>query len=83
MQAYIQDFVKKTYHLTWIKKVGKKFYSSKGLALHDYIYNLCDQTIPLDELGLMICARMYHHYIAIVLHNEIWCTRKDNNYEKC
>ena len=31
----------------------------------------------------MICARMYHHHIAIVLRNEIWCTRKDSNYEKC
>ena len=49
----------------------------------DYIQNLEDMTIPLDQLGLLVYARMYHQHFAIVLRNSIWTTRWDNSYLKC
>ena len=75
--------MQKDYHLGWIQKVGKKFYEGKGLDLNIYVRYLLDQSVPLDELGILIVARMYHRHIAIVLKNSIWCTRKDGDFTKC
>ena len=42
-----------------------------------------DISTPLDELGLVICARMYHRHIGIILQNDVWCSRMDNDFDKC
>lgn len=83
MQSYLYDFLDKSYHRTWIEKVGKKFYTAKGLSLENYLWNLHDISIPLDELNLVICARMYHRHIGIILQNDVWCSRFDNDFDKC
>ena len=83
MQSYLYDFLDKSYHCTWIEKVGEKFYKSKGLSLDNYLCNLRDISIPMDELGLVICARMYHRHIGIILQNDVWCSRMDNDFDKC
>ena len=55
--------------------------AKRRIPVSDYIESLYDPQVPLDQLGLLIFARMQHRHIAIVLRNTIWTTCHDNKYE--
>ena len=38
---------------------------------------------PVDQLGLLILAHMYHHHFCVFLHNRVWTTRRNNSMEFC
>ena len=54
------SFIAKDYQKQWIASVGKLFIMKKGLDLSEYLDNLLLPKVPLDELGLLIMACMYH-----------------------
>ena len=81
--AYIIDFLQDVHHVTWIRSVGSSFLQRKGIPIGDYLMNLQDISIPLDQLGILVYARMYHKHYAIVLKDSVWTTRKDNSLKDC
>ena len=83
MINYISTFVSDTDHVEWITSVGEKFLKRKNLPVSKYIDNLQRPDVPLDQLGLLIYARMYHQHFAIILKGTIWSTKSDNSIEGC
>ena len=61
----------------WISYVGSAFIHRKGLDLDKYLVNLLSPKVPLDELGLLIVARMYHWHITVITNLYTWTTGWD------
>ena len=78
---YFKEFISKPSHVAWIYSVGYSFLERWKILISEYITSLYDPQIPLDQLGLLIFARLQHRYIAVVLCNCIWTTCEDNQYE--
>ena len=83
IQEYLHQFLRDIHHLKWVREVSQHFIQRKKIPFGDYLQNLEDISIPLDQVGLLVYARMYHQHFAIILRNSIWTTRADNKYINC
>ena len=77
IRRYLAKFIEKDYHCVWISYIGSAFIHRKGLDLDKYLVNLLSPKVPLDELGLLIVARMYHWHIAVITNLYTWTTGWD------
>ena len=66
-------------HMDWISVVGKDFIAEQKLRPEDYANNIINPDIPMDELGLLIIARMYHMHFGVVMNDHVWNTTDDNS----
>ena len=55
----------------------------KCLNLDEYITFICDLHSPIDEIGLVILARMFHFHIGIVMADKYWTTKCDHDLHAC
>ena len=69
--------------MPWIASVSHDIPSRKGINVKDYVNNLQDLSTPLDSLGLLIIAQMYHRHSAVFMKDSIWSTRGNNSIENC
>ena len=53
------------------------FLSKKGLSVAAYLANLTSSKVPIDELRLLIVARMYHRHVCVVMFDWCWTTGFD------
>ena len=83
MNSELYDWVNKCYHINWIAKVGDEMLCKKGIKVEDYCNDLVELNFPLDTLGILIIARMYHRHIAIILKECIWTTHASNDTDCC
>ena len=74
IRDYLATFIKKDYHVEWIQDVGAMFLAKKGLSVSQYLENITSPKVPIDELGLLILARMYHAHIAVIMFDWCWTT---------
>ena len=83
LKSELYDWVNKWYHINWIAKVGGEMLRKKGIKVEDYCNDLVELNFPLDTLGILIIARMYHRHIAIILKECIWTTQGSNDTDCC
>ena len=76
-------WLNKWYHINWIAKVGGDLLHKKGIKVEDYSNNLVELNFPLDTLGLLVIAHMFHNHIAIILKERIWTTQGNNDTDHC
>ena len=55
----------------------------KGLDLNEYLENLISPKVPMDELGLLIMACMYHSHIAVIMFDWTWTSGFDLKGTQC
>ena len=77
------SWLNKWYHIDWIAKVGGDLLHKKGIKVEDYCNDLVEQNFPLDTLGLLVIACMFHNHIAIILKEHIWTTQGNNDTDRC
>ena len=53
-----------------------------GLKVEEFANNIISLKVPIDELGLLMIARMYHTHFGVVLKDRVWYTTEDNS-SKC
>ena len=70
-------------HMDWIQNVRDKYLNKRNIKLEDYCNDLSELKYPLDQLGLLILARVYHRRIAVFTKYGIWMTRSDNGLRDC
>ena len=73
MREYLNQFFAKEEH-KWIHFIGDSFLHRKGLSLDEYMANIVSPGVPIDELGLMIMAKMYHAHVAVIMKDYTWTT---------
>ena len=76
-------WLNKWYNINWIAKVGGDLLHKKGIKVEDYCNDLVELNFPLDTLGLLVIARMFHNHIAIILKERIWTTQGNNDLDQC
>ena len=59
------------------------YLSCKGITTDNYIAMMSEIGQPLDEIAIVLVARMYHIHIAIIQDNMYWTTRRDHNIVFC
>ena len=64
--------------MKWISKVSTNILKKKGIDIYDYVNDLVELAIPLDQLELLILARTYHRHITVFCKDYVWTTRSDN-----
>ena len=55
----------------------------KGTLVDDYLDSLVQPGFKIDELGLVICTRMYYISIGIILWTDFWTTKTNDSQEDC
>ena len=76
-------WLNKWYHIEWIQKVGGDLLRKKGIKVEEYCNDLVELNFPLDTLGLLVIAWMFHNHIAIILKEHIWTTQGNNDIDRC
>ena len=56
--SYLPVWTKK--HHTFVDKISEDILQCKKLTLESYIETVLTPGVPIDEIGLIILARMYH-----------------------
>ena len=64
--------------MKWINSVGGEILQKKKIKVKDYCIDLQEMCTPVDQIGLLILARMYHRHFTVYLKNGVWSTRRDN-----
>ena len=64
-------------HQYFVERVGGYLIRRKGLTVEDYMYNVVQPHVPLDEIGILLYARMYKIHIAVILEGKYWTTNTD------
>ena len=70
-------------HGTFVEKVASCILNCKGIGMDDYILMISQIGQPLDEIGIVLVARMYHIHVGIVQDKHFWTTRRDHNLDMC
>ena len=70
-------------HMCWICDVSKEFLGEQGLWPEDFANNMISPKIPVDKLGLLVIARMYHTHFGVILKDRSWTTTGDNSTKYC
>ena len=81
LRGNLRNFISS--HMPWIASVSHDILSRKGIKVEDYVNDLQDLSTPLDHLGLLIIARMYHRHFAVFMKDSVWLTRSNNSIENC
>ena len=66
-------------HLYWIQHVSREFLYEQGLKVEEYANNIISPHVPIDELGLLVIAHMYHTHFGVILNDRLWYTTDDNS----
>ena len=45
----------------------------KKLTVDGYLEMICQKGVPIDEIGILILAWMYHLQLCILFKNHYWC----------
>ena len=77
---HLQNWVPR--HLYWIQHVGREILTEPSLKVEEFANNIISPKVPIDELDLLVIARMYHTHFGVVLKDRVWYTTDDNS-SKC
>ena len=64
----------------WITKVGIDVLRRSQLTTDQYIKNICNGTIPFDELAVLVTCRIYNVHCEILLKNSYWTTHPNSMF---
>ena len=67
-------------HLDWIKSVGKKILTAKGIRVEDYANDITSGLVPL---GILVVCIMYHIHVGVVLKDHMWYTSSAEKPDDC
>ena len=70
-------------HINFVSKIATYIFERKVITIDDYMETICDLGQPLDEIGIVLIARMYHVHVAVMQNKYYWTTRKDHDVQVC
>ena len=70
-------------HHKWVEDIANPVLFRKGSADDDYIEFIIKPGTPVDEIGLLIFARMYHLYMCIIMEDCCWTTQRNHDLDRC
>ena len=70
-------------HCDWVEAITNPVLSKKGSNVDDYIDFTAKPGTPVDEIGLLIFARMYHLHMCIIMEDRCWTTQCEHDLGRC
>ena len=71
------EFIKKK--TNWILLIASNLLDIKKRSLDDYLADCLHPEMPLDEIGIMMFARMMHKHVTVCFNDLLWMTRRDDD----
>ena len=72
-----------TRNIQYVTKVGWYILGRKKLTPADYIHYMALPMTPLDEIGLVLFARMKKIHIVFLMEEKFWTTQCNHEFKKC
>lgn len=69
--------------MDWIRDISEYLLGMKKRELEDYLAEFLKPEHPLDEIGILIFARMMHKHVAVYFNDIYWTSRVDHDTSKC
>ena len=69
------------FNMEWIKQVSAFLLDKKGIKIMDYVQSMIRLDFVVDQIALLIIARMYNIHIGVILSKKFWCTHANQNIE--
>ena len=69
--------------MDWIMNISSYLLGLKKRELEDYLAEFLKPDNPLDEIGILMFARMMHKHVAVYFNDIYWTTRVDHDTTKC
>ena len=60
-------------HHKFMEKISQDILQKKKLSLDNYVKMITLPGVPVDEIGLLILATMYHLKLCVLLKHHSWC----------
>ena len=79
----IDDFASDQTNLMWISQVGQSTLSKFSITASDYVRDLVQSTVILDELAILIACWVLNIHCVILMAQRYWSTRSDGSYNDC
>ena len=73
------DFIKNK--RDWIEQVSSHLLNIKKCKLDDYLEDFLWPDMPLDEIGILLFARMMHKHVVVFFYEIWWTTCSDCAYK--
>ena len=73
----IDDFASDQTNLTWISQVSQSTLSKFSMTASDYVRDLVQSTVILDELAILIACRVLNIHCVVLMSQKYWSTRSD------
>ena len=70
-------------NIEYVTKVGWYILGHKKLTSAQYINYMALPTTPLDEIGLVLFARMKKIHISFLMSEKFWTTQQNHEIKKC
>ena len=70
-------------HHDWVEAIANPVLSKKGSNVDDYIDFIAKPGTPIDEICLLIFARMYHLHMCIIMEDRYWITQHEHDLDRC
>ena len=71
------------HNLEWIKSISIDFLARKKTYLMSYLKNMIHRKYKVDEVGLVIIAKMCDVHIAVLMKRKIWTTQLQTDINLC
>ena len=70
-------------NIEYVTKVGWYILGCKKLMPPQYIHYMAMPMTPLDEMGLVLFARMKKIHIAFLMSEKYWTTQQNHEFKNC
>ena len=77
LHAKFPDWIKS--HHKWVEDITDPVLARKGSTVDDYIDFIAKPGTPIDEVGLLIFACMYHLQMCIIMEDRCWTTQHEHD----
>ena len=79
----IDTFASEETNLKWISQVGASNLEKFSMTAEEYVHDLVQGTVNLDELSILIACRVLSIHCLLLLSERYWSSRSDGLYNNC
>ena len=69
--------------MSGLKPSQTLYFQKKGSNVDNYINFFAKPGTPVDEMGLLIFAKMYHHHMCIIMEDRCWTRQCERDLDRC
>ena len=75
MRGYLKKFM--VMHKYFVEAVGGFLIKKKGQQVEDYMDFIVQSQTPINEVAIVLLARMWKTHVCVFLEGKYWTTNKD------